>query len=324
MAVEPALAGGAGPRVEVSVALVDDGYIHDLNRRFRGQDRPTDVLSFLMGEEEPGAGDEPGVLLLGDVVISLPAAVRQAAEYGHGLAWEVARLAVHGTLHLLGYDHERDEDARRMQEREDAALAALEDAVLAALEEWEKRGTEKRGTVPLSPGDCPPFFPSSPSPALSDTELAERALAALQNAYAPYSGFRVGAALLVPGGRVFTGCNVENASYGLTVCAERVAVVSAVAAGVREFMALAVAVDGEKTALPCGACLQVLSEFPPGRIYAVGGTDGTGGACLQVLREFVPELRLILANGRGEFTVRTLSELLPEAFRLHSKGAGAG
>jgi cytidine deaminase len=291
MAVESALAGGAGPRVEVSVALVDDGYIHDLNRRFRGQDRPTDVLSFPMGEEEPGAGDEPGVLLLGDVVISLPAAVRQAAEYGHGLAWEVARLAVHGTLHLLGYDHERDEDARRMQEREDAVLAALEEAVLAALEEWEKRGT-----VPLSPGDCPPFFPSPPSPALSDSELAERALAALQNAYAPYSGFRVGAALLVPGGRVFTGCNVENASYGLTVCAERAAVVSAVAAGVREFTALAVAVEGEKTALPCGACLQVLSEF-------------------------APELRLILANGRGEFTVRTLSELLPEAFRLHRTDA---
>ncbi len=255
MAVESALAGGAGPRVEVSVALVDDDYIHDLNRRFRGQDRPTDVLAFPMGEEEPGAGDEPGVLLLGDVVISLPAAVRQAAEYGHGFAWEVARLAVHGTFHLLGYDHERDEDARRMQEREDAVLAAL-----------------------------------------SDTELAERAGAALQNAYAPYSGFRVGAALLVPGGRVFTGCNVENASYGLAVCAERAAVVSAVAAGVREFTALAVAVEGEKTALPCGACLQVLSEFAPG-------------------------LRLILADGRGEFTVRTLSELLPEAFRLHRTDA---
>ncbi len=125
--VESALAGGVGQRVEVSVALVDDDYIHDLNRRFRGQDRPTDVLSFPMGEEEPGVGDEPGVLLLGDVVISLPAAARQAAEYGHGLDREVARLAVHGTFHLLGYDHERDEDARRMQEREDAVLRAVEE-----------------------------------------------------------------------------------------------------------------------------------------------------------------------------------------------------
>jgi len=272
-AVESALAGGDRRRVEVSVALVDDEYIHDLNRRFRGQDRPTDVLSFPMGEEEPGAGDEPGVLLLGDVVISLPAAARQAAEYGHGLDREVARLAVHGTLHLLGYDHERDEDAGRMQEREDAVLAVL----------------GKRGTVPLFPEDCPSFS------ALSDTELVERALAARQNAYAPYSGFRVGAALQVPGDRVFTGCNVENASYGLTVCAERVAVVSAVAAGAREFTVLAVAGDGEGPALPCGACLQVLSEF-------------------------APHLRLLLANARGEFAVRTLPELLPKAFQLHRRG----
>lgn len=132
-----------------------------------------------------------------------------------------------------------------------------------------------------------------------DTELVKRALTARESAYAPYSGFRVGAALSVPGGRVFTGCNVENASYGLTICAERVAVVSAVAGGAREFVALAVAGDGEDSCRPCGACLQVLSEF-------------------------APHLRLLLANARGEFAVKTLTELLPEAFCLHSKGAGTG
>lgn len=132
-------------------------------------------------------------------------------------------------------------------------------------------------------------------PAVSDHELVERALAARRNAYAPYSGFRVGAALLASGDRVFTGSNVENASYGLTVCAERVAVYSAVAAGAREFTVLAVAGDGGDPALPCGACLQVLSEF-------------------------APHVRLLLADGRGNFTVRTLPDLLPEAFRLRGPG----
>jgi|Deesub1362A_J573_1020465.scaffolds.fasta_scaffold00069_84 probable rRNA maturation factor len=122
--VESALdAEETGARVELGVALVDDEYIQELNRRFRGQDRPTDVLAFPMREEEPAdAGDESGVFVLGDVVISLPAAGRQAAEYGHDLPREVARLAVHGTLHLLGYDHENDPDAQRMREREDDVL----------------------------------------------------------------------------------------------------------------------------------------------------------------------------------------------------------
>jgi cytidine deaminase len=82
-----------------------------------------------------------------------------------------------------------------------------------------------------------------------------------RNTYSPYSKFPVGAALMTAGGKVFTGCNVENASYGLTLCAERVAVTSAVAAGYRKFKALAVVGGRRKAARPCGACLQVLSEF---------------------------------------------------------------
>lgn len=110
--------------VEVSVALVDDARIRELNRDYRGKDRPTDVLSFPMNEEIETGDDR--LFLLGDVVISLPTAARQAGEYGWGLGEEIARLAVHGTLHLLGYDHEGDEaEAEDMRRREEEILRGL-------------------------------------------------------------------------------------------------------------------------------------------------------------------------------------------------------
>ncbi len=121
-------------------------------------------------------------------------------------------------------------------------------------------------------------------------DLVRRARQARRQAYAPYSKFRVGAALLGQSGRAFTGCNVENASYGLTICAERSAVFQAVAAGEREFEAIAVAVESEADVRSCGACLQVLSEF-------------------------APNLRVIIANGRKieEFSI---ADLLPQRFQL--------
>ena len=109
--------------MELGVIFVDDAAIQELNRRYRAKDEPTDVLSFPMQEEEP---QENGtrVLLLGDVVISLETAVRWA-KTGQDLAVEVVRLVVHGVLHLLGYDHETEEDAALMQAREKEMLRLL-------------------------------------------------------------------------------------------------------------------------------------------------------------------------------------------------------
>lgn len=100
---------------------------------------------------------------------------------------------------------------------------------------------------------------------MTNGEIFSMAVKAAENAYCPYSGFRVGAALLAADGQIFTGCNIENASFSLTNCAERTAVFKAVSEGVREFRAIAVAgsSDGDfsRRCVPCGACLQVLREF---------------------------------------------------------------
>jgi cytidine deaminase len=113
---------------------------------------------------------------------------------------------------------------------------------------------------------------------------------AAKNAYAPFSKFKVGAAVLTAKGRIFSGGNIENSSFGLTVCAERVAVFKAVSAGEREIKAVLIYADTAKLTPPCGACLQVISEFSEN-----------------------PEI--VLSNGRSTKTYR-LRELLPLGFRL--------
>ena len=123
-------------------------------------------------------------------------------------------------------------------------------------------------------------------------ELVGAARAAREQAYAPYSQYRVGAAVKTADGRVFTGCNIENASYGLSICAERVAVFSAVAAGAREITTVAVVTADGGT--PCGACRQVLAEFVP----ASG------------------DLTVLLADSGGSTRETTFTALLPEAFTL--------
>lgn len=108
----------------------------------------------------------------------------------------------------------------------------------------------------------------------SDEELLEKAWSVLENAHSPYSKLRVGAALRARDGRVFSGCNVENASFGLTICAERTAIGSAVSEGVTEFEAIAIVSDAGTLLMPCGACRQVLAEFAPDLKVIVGARDG--------------------------------------------------
>ena len=121
-------------------------------------------------------------------------------------------------------------------------------------------------------------------------KLLQAALSARERAYAPYSKFLVGAAVLATSGKIYTGCNIENASYGLTVCAERNALFAAVGAGEREFTVLCVVGDTPAPISPCGACRQVMAEFK------------------------VP--RVILANLKGDVKEYTLEELLPYSFDL--------
>lgn len=120
-------------------------------------------------------------------------------------------------------------------------------------------------------------------------ELLKAAEQVRENAYAPYSRYKVGAALLAASGRIYTGCNIENASYGATICAERVAACSAIAAGEKRFVALAVVTDGPAPGPPCGMCRQFLAEFNP-------------------------ELPIVLGNLHGKTVDGNLKDYLPQAF----------
>jgi cytidine deaminase len=122
-------------------------------------------------------------------------------------------------------------------------------------------------------------------------KLAEKARKALENSYSPYSKFKVGAALLCKNGKIYTGTNIENASYGLTVCAERVAVFKAISENEKDFKAIAISSGGKKPCVPCGACLQVLNEFSS-------------------------DIMIILDKGRAGYEMKQLKEFLPRGFNL--------
>ncbi|WP_353894359.1 cytidine deaminase [Proteinivorax hydrogeniformans] len=125
-------------------------------------------------------------------------------------------------------------------------------------------------------------------------DLISKAKEAMDNAYVPYSKYPVGAALLTEDGKVYSGCNIENASYGLTNCAERTGIFKAVSEGYRTFESIAIICKGELKASPCGACRQVIAEF------------------------LTPDSPVILANEKGEHTITDVKSLLPGAFTTKS------
>ena len=256
-----------------AIRIVDDGAIRELNRQMRNIDKPTDVLSFPSCRFPKGttAKDNPkrlrreydpcvGWINLGDCVINLKRAEEQAEEYGHSLKRELGYLTAHSAFHLMGYDHMNDEDKR--------AMRAMEKRAMQKLKLWRDVKGES----------C-----------MNHEQLFEKAISARENAYAPYSKYKVGACILTTEGNTYTGCNFENASFGATICAERCAASCAIAAGEKKFAAIAIAAN--TVAWPCGICRQVLREFACG-----------------------PEMPVIVGAYDGGFSVKTLEELLPESF----------
>lgn len=252
--------------------LTDDAHIHAVNREQRDIDRATDVLSFptvryaagqtahsatrsLRREYDP----ELNACFLGDILISWEHATAQAQEYGHSLERELCYLLAHGLFHLFGYDHMTPEDQKEMRPMEEKAL--------------HMAGIPREGEQNAVP---------------TDAELLSLAREAMRHSYSPYSRYKVGACLLAENGRVFLGCNVENASFGLTNCAERTALFKAVSEGVQHFSAIAIAAEGAAP-WPCGACRQVLNEF-------------------------APDIRVLVTWGDGQTAEATLRDLLPHGF----------
>ena len=252
----------------IHVCLCDDKMIAGINGEYRGIPSSTDVLSFPSVDYPVGqtAGnseqlirkeydDQSGACFLGDIFISVPHMRKQAAEYGHTELREACYLLIHGICHLMGYDHIQPEDKERMRKMEEKILS----------------------TVSVSRDDQPDSV---------DDTLLMLAREAMKNSYSPYSSYPVGAALHCTDGRIFTGCNVENASFGLSNCAERTALFKAVSEGAREFDVIAIAAKTKPW--PCGACRQVLNEF-------------------------APDIRVIV-TWKDHVEEKKLHELLPESF----------
>ena len=250
----------------VHICLCSDDKIARINQQYRGVSASTDVLSFpsIKYPAEKTAAqcgyqirmeydDEDEACFLGDIFISVPHIKKQASEYGHSELREACYLLIHGICHLMGYDHIKLKDKEKMRKMEEKILTAVS----------VTRDSDQ---------------------ASIDHLLLKYASEAMKQSYSPYSSYPVGAALHCVDGRIFIGCNVENASFGLSNCAERTAVFKAISEGARDFDVIAIA--AKTKAWPCGACRQVLNEFAPDIRVLVTWNDHVEE---KSLRELLPE-----------------------------------
>lgn len=253
----------------VNLYICDNETIREYNKKYRNIDLVTDVLSFpsidyngktiteCFEKLDEAYDPETNTIFIGDSIISIDKAIYQANEFGHSVKRELAFLFCHSILHLFGYDHIKKEDASIMEAKQKYILDNL------AIQR------DKNGKV-------------------SDKSLVDLAIKSMEKSYIPYSKFPVGACLLGKDGSVFMGCNVENAAYGSTICAERTAVLKAVSEGVKDFDTIAIAGMGTKP-YPCGACRQFLYEFSP-------------------------DIRILVTDDKGNYEETSLNELLPHGF----------
>lgn len=267
----------------VDITIVDDNSIQEINKEQRNIDKSTDVLSFPMidytipGDFEFLEGDEyndcfdpeSGELLLGDIIISIEHVKEQAKLYGHSQYRELSFLVAHSMFHLFGYDHMEDDERVVMEDLQKELLNRLN----------IDRDSVFNNEIKLATVD------------IENSELIIKAKEAMNFAYSPYSNFKVGAAIATKRGQIFTGCNIENASYGATICAERCATMKAISEGYTEFTKIAIVASSNDFTYPCGICRQFLSEFSK-------------------------DLVIVLSNKEGEVKEVRLTELLPYAFSL--------
>lgn len=246
------------------IYIVNDAAIKNINKEHRNIDKATDVLSFPSLELTEADffnldkkqlvkewNIEKNAYFLGDIVISFERAKFQAERFGHAIKRELCYLLVHGIFHLLGFDHIEKRDKKIMRKNEELVL---NEAMFKA----------------------------------NENVMIQKAWDMLKYSYVPYSEYRVCACLLTKDGNMYTGNNIENASYGLTICAERTAVFKAVSSGEKDFVAIAIVSDGIAP-WPCGACRQVLNEF-------------------------AEDMHVVIAWGEDNKEYSTLKELLPKSF----------
>ena len=244
----------------IELNFVNNDKIREINFKYRKINKITDVISFSFFKKKEINKfkniKSKYLQILGEINIAIDKAKKQALKKHNALWYELSFLYTHGLLHLFGFDHIKKKDGIIMNNEQKKIF----------IEVKKMKKTE--------------------------VELIDEAIIAMKRAYVPYSNFAVGAALLCKDGTIFRGNNIENASYGLSMCAERNTIFKAYTEGKNknDIIALAVVADSDRPVSPCGACRQVMSEL------------------------LKNDTKIYLANLKGEKIITTPEKLLPYSF----------